>query len=446
MTAPAPEDATSSPDRPYWTPLRVALWGLAAALVGVWAGPRFVAAFRPPDAALLDFTQEWLSAKNYRAGTPVYADQAETYPRHTGRPPNPPEALLRWNAHPPASVVLALPFGGLSYADAHAAWNLATFPLFVLSVVLILRELRVPLRPASVFPLLALGLSCHPLVTQHLQGQLNAVLALLIVLAWVAERRGYAGWAGAAVGAAAAVKLFPAFLFLYFVAAGRWRALLPGAAAFLALNGVALALFGPEAFRTYARDVVPSVAADYQTNWRNVSLWGFWLRIFDPQEKGRLAALVHAPLAGRAVANVLRVVVTLLAARACWRARGGERTDRAFAVTLTAMLLVSPISWNHYYLLLALPVAVVWWRLPPGLARRAMWPVLAVLWLPDHLAPLLALGGARAIAMARDARWALTPAENLYTASVPHYALCALFVLALLLPARSPGPDEPGGG
>ena len=31
----------------------------------------------------------------------------------------------------------------------------------------------------------------------------------------------------------------------------------------------------------------------YQTNWRNVSLTGFWLRVFDPQERERIIPLVY---------------------------------------------------------------------------------------------------------------------------------------------------------
>ncbi len=102
------------PERSSWPPVRIALWVLAAIVVAVVLGPRFVQHFRPPEGRFMDFSQEWLSAKNYWAGTPVYADQTEALLRHTGRKPERAEDMLPWNAHPPVTTTLTLPFGKLS--------------------------------------------------------------------------------------------------------------------------------------------------------------------------------------------------------------------------------------------------------------------------------------------------------------------------------------------
>ena len=74
-------------------------------------------------------------------------------------------------------------------------------------------------------------------------GQFSAPLAFLVVAAWAADRTGRWHLAGVALGAAAAVKLFPAFLLLYFAAAGRWRTVAVAVATAAAVNAVALALF-----------------------------------------------------------------------------------------------------------------------------------------------------------------------------------------------------------
>jgi hypothetical protein len=208
---------------------RTVVWGSLAVLAVVWSGPHFLSALRPSDGGHGDFTQEWLSANNVRAGLPVYAPQAETYPLHMGREPEMPEHLLAWNAHPPVTVLLGLPSAWLGYADAHLVWNLLSLLMLGAAVVLVIRELCVPFRPLSVLPLVALTMLCHPLYNHLSHGQLNALLALLVVLAWAADRHGRTGWAGGLLGAAAAIKLFPAFLFLYFVCTRRWRAVLAGA-------------------------------------------------------------------------------------------------------------------------------------------------------------------------------------------------------------------------
>src|SRR5262245_5753772 len=271
----------ASPGQEGTSPVRVVVCALALVVLAA-VGPKFVAIFRPPDGWYLDSSQEWLSARNYWAGTPVYANQEEALFRHTGQKVGEDQVALPWNAHPPAAVVMTLPLGKLGYADAHFVWNLITFPLFLLSLGLILRELGVPLSLWTVIPILALLVLFNPLLIHVMQGQLNIPLLLLLTLAWVADRRDRPGWAGVAAGVAAGLKLYPAFVFAYFLFARRWRALLTGGIAFFAVNGIALAVLGPDEFRTYVREVIPSLF-NYQSSWRNVSLTGFWLRIFNPQ-------------------------------------------------------------------------------------------------------------------------------------------------------------------
>ena len=143
--------------------------------------------------------------------------------------------------------------------------------------------------------------------------------------------------------------------------------------------------------------------------------------------------------------NAFRLAVVVAVARACWRARMPTAQTCAFAV-LVGMLLVSPVSWTHYFLLLALPVALVWSRLPAGPARWAMWAAFAVMWLPDNLMPLVVMGPEQAVLLARDHNAPVPPWENLVAISAPHYALLALFVLTLLLPARADVPPKTSRG
>ena len=436
----------SSPDAPRWSPARIVLWAAAAVLASIWFGPRFVEAFRPPEGRFMDFVQEWLSAKNYWAGTPVYADQTAALFRHTGYVPNRAEDMLPWNAHPPASVVLTLPLGKLGYREAHLVWNLMTAPLFLAGLWVILRELNVRLAPWSVFPAVALLLVCNPLYIQFGQGQLNPPIFLLLALAWAADRRDRPGWAGAALGLAAGLKLYPAFLFAYFLFAGRWRAVLTGAIVFAAVNGCALAVLGANEFRTYAEKVVPSLF-DYQSSWRNVSLTGFWLRIFNPQSHEKIIPLVANPMAGAAFVFASRVLVTGAVAWAAWQSRSVAARDRAFAAAIVGMLLVSPVAWTHYFVLLPLPVGLLWARFPAGMLRVAMWLAVIPLWLPENFFARLAVGReqAQALINLRPASLnpmvnLMSPGTNLTALSAFNYVLMALFVLVLLVPA---GAEEP---
>jgi hypothetical protein len=415
--------------------LRITLWAIAAVVVTAWFGPVFVDNFRPPDDKFHDFCQEWLSARNYLTGAPVYADLTEALHRHLGATPERAGEMLPWNAHPPAAVALTIPFGKLDYQNAQLAWNLLTLPLFLVSVWLIIRELGFSLCVWSIFPAIVLLLLFNPVFIHIGQGQLNFPILFLITLAWIADRRGRPAWAGVALGVATGLKLYPGFLFVYFLLAQRWWALLTGALAFLAVNAVALALLGADEFRTYIEKVVPSLFS-HQSSWRNVSVTGYWLRIFDPQPHQKVLPLVVNPAAGRLLILASRLVIVGVVAWVAWHARTTAARDRALAAAIVGMLLVTPVAWTHYFVLLALPVGLVWMRLPDGPLRWVMCPILAILWIPENFFAMLAVGPEQATAMINIRHEPLSPGVNLLAVSVFTYNLVMLFVLTLLVPSE----------
>ncbi|MCI0703185.1 MAG: DUF2029 domain-containing protein [Planctomycetia bacterium] len=427
----------SKPEMPQEVQAKVSQWFLGALIVALaTAGFAAVAgsAFRPPPGFAGDFIQDWLSARDALDGRPVYSNLPDALRRHLGEPVNNP---LPWNAHPPGSILLALPLARLDHADAFFAWNLITFPLLVIAVWIVVAELGpwTGWRAAGVAGLVSvLGVTSFPLYQQVILGQFNALLAFLLAVAWVADRRGWQTLTGLSVGLAVAVKLFPAFLFLYLFAARRWRAAGVAALTALAINALAIALFGVDAYRTYVRDVVPAVSAKYATYWNNLSVSAFWLRLFDPTTESGVVAMSVAPLTGKLLAAASRFVVVVVVGLAAWRARTIEARDRALALATIGMVLASPIAWPHYLVLLVVPVGVL---IAATVRTPWRWPLLVcllIMWLPDTFVPALVLGREQAEAMSVHRHRPLTAAENLLVASVPHYALVGLFLLVFRLP------------
>jgi hypothetical protein len=426
-----------------WDPLnawprgRRWLWASLAVLVCLLQGPGFVESLRPSLDDGVDFFQEWASGRNYLSGVPIYTNQEVAVQRYLGFQVGPASrqspsqgetrvgVAIPVNAHPPSSVLLTLPLALLSYPDAVLVWNLISLTALLASLWLVVWQLRIPLSRWSIFPLIALLLLCSPLRQQVSQGQLNLVLLLLLTGAWAAQRSLKWGWAGTLVGTAAAIKLFPGFLFLYFALRRQWKAVAAGVLSLLVLSGVTAAVLGADAYESYGREVLTSVAS-YQSGWINASLPGLWTKLFDPAtEQEHVSPLWRSPALARAGAWLSRGLVVLLLAPAVWRARTQAKTDRAFAVTTIAMLLVSPITWDHYFLLLLVPLAVLWTQLPPGnLARVSFLTIVAMLWIEpvrlyDHLIP-----GGHQHGMA-------SPAATLSVLSLHCYALLGLFVLTL---------------
>src|SRR5262249_51177427 len=179
--------------------------------------------------------------------------------------------VLEVNAHPPTSVLLALPLADLDYPDAVLAWNLFSLALLVPALWLVIRQLDLRVAPWMLLPLAAVLLICSPFRQQVVQGQLNLVLLAILTGAWAADRSGRPWWAGTLVGLATALKLFPGFLFLYFVLRRRWHALGAGIVSLSVCTGLTATVLGVEAFESYARDVLPQIGR-FRSDWVNASL------------------------------------------------------------------------------------------------------------------------------------------------------------------------------
>ncbi len=320
----------------------------AAAIAGV-----IVSAARA--GRVFDFAQEWTSARNFLVGLPVYLDFGKSLAIHLGGSASP---TFAFNAHPPGAVLLAVPFGLLEYPAAYLLWSVLSLTGFAFSLWLLTRARPLQQSGLAELCLLALVVSGSSLTHQMIQGQLNLVLLALITGAWSADRRNCATAGGALIGMAAAIKIFPAFLILYFLAQKKWRAVGAGAAAFLAVNGVGCLLFGVQAYRDYFLRVAPDVAK-FRDTWPNASLLGYWSKLFDGAH-GHVIPLWHFPLLAKtmtAISCLVLVATTVWAVAKIRHSAGktpavGPDRDMAFGLCCAGMLLASPITWDHAFLLL----------------------------------------------------------------------------------------------
>jgi hypothetical protein len=401
--------------------------GMIAALLVIGVlGPGLLRLMSPQPQGVADFYQEWSSARSYWLGEPLYQETRNLVARDFGPHRKVRNWLLGRNVHPPTAVLLGVPFGRISYRSAFFWWNVFGLGCLIAAIVLIVGGQR-PVAWTRLIALSALLLLSPHLASQFVYGQLSLILLLLLSgagLAWAADRRGLAG---TLVGLAAAVKVFPAVLGWLFLVRRDARGLIGVVAGFGVASALTWSLLGTNAYVDYFRDVVPE-AWEWRGAATNSSMAGVWSKLFDPGPRGgHVVPLRPDPLLARGLTALSAVAI--LTAWGCIIARSRDQWDRqmAFAVGCVAMLLLSPIAWEHYVILL-LPAIVVFWDATRGdLGRRlAVLTAIVLLNVPLHrwvsraLPELQTEQGADAIRM-------------LGVPSLTLYGLLALFSLGVWL-------------
>jgi hypothetical protein len=324
-------------------------------------------AFRDGRSIYVEFTQADLSAEKLRIAEPLYRAESFT------------------NIHPPFDALLFAPLTLLPYDMAVLAWSVLSGLLFIGIGLIVLRVLQISLAPHWRLLLLGLGLCWYPFQAHIALGQLSLLVIACLIGCWVFLRRGYDGVAGVLLGLACLIKIYPGVLLFFLLCRRRWRAVGSVVATGLAGMLLTLLLVGKDDVLRYFTQVTSEAAGYTAFALINISLNGVFGRLFT--DGPWISPLVTAPI----LASILTLLSTfgllaLLAFR-LWRAPATRaEDDRGFALACLAMLLISPITWQHVFPILIMPFGLLLqelWHRPNrrriGLALLA----LALVSLPD---------------------------------------------------------------
>src|SRR5205823_12293401 len=172
-----------------------------------------------------DLFQDYVSARQLLAGQPLYPDLAPFYNEYLARVDGSPATwVISVNAHPPASILLALPVAGLPYPEASWIWEISGVVAYVTMWWLILDG--VGLRPTSgrAWCIVAVGALGYPaLLTSLSSVSMSPYLSLLLVAVWYLYRRGRRGFAATLLAVAVSLKLYPALLLGVLLLRRDWR-------------------------------------------------------------------------------------------------------------------------------------------------------------------------------------------------------------------------------
>lgn len=405
------------------------VWIILGPILCAVMGLVMVMRLRPNENKLHDFVQEWTSARNWLQGQPIYEDLH----RAVADDINPDLVAtlpIQYNGHPPVSALVTLPFGVLPYHQAVLAWNVLSLIALVISLALILGPGGLGYPRWVWWPVISLLLLSSPLAHQIYLGQLNLLLLLLFTLAWRLDRAGYDVASAACVAVAASIKIFPGFLLLYFLAQRRYRAVFAGVATLLLVNALSWIVFGTHAWQTYVTVVLPAVAG-FRGAWANASIAGFWAKLFDSSNPA-VAPLWAAPALAKALTALCDLTLMGVMSWSMFRASRRSARDCAFAAGVLATVLLSPIVWHHYFVILALPLLILWRQLPATwLVRSVLCAAVLLLavnpiWITGVDVPILGPDGVvipPSVAL---------PFKTLTSLSFQFYAIVALWALGCL--------------
>jgi alpha-1,2-mannosyltransferase len=416
--AAGPHTAEGRPGRatlPARVAARVAeLPGWATVLIGVLAWAAALAAIAPivhgyltspPDQRLVDLNVYRTGGLSVLQGQPLYSALTQ------------PPQLLPFT-YPPVAAVFAVPLALMPWPAAQLVW--VAFVYVPLAVIIwyafrpLLRRAG-RLRPALFAAVFCLAAYLFPMQDEIRFGQVDAVLVAMCVADCAAVRPRWPR--GALIGLATAIKLVPGVFIIFLWVSGRRRAAVTAALAAVAWTVGTCLLLPRDSVTYWTSAIFDSGRLGNNAGTENQSIRGLLLRFFLPG---------HVP----GVLWVLIAVTVAVAGFAVARRLARDRFEMAgIAVTALLLLLVSPVAWIHYFLMIIIAIGAI--AGDGRLARRAltaagaaMFFLLKVPWwghslLSDAVVPRplsrLAEGGfgiAAAVLLVVIARMRLTGADR----------------------------------
>jgi hypothetical protein len=253
--------------------------------------------------------------------------------------------------YPPPFALAFVPFTLLPGSLGTWAW------LGVLVVAFLVGTAILPVRPGVRLAIVLLAAVSFPFLYSVKLGQVGPLLYLCFAIGWRALDRPVG--LGLAVAAGALTKVQPGLLFGWILLTRRWRALVVGLVACAGAAAIATLITGVATWTDYAA-LLGRVSQPVTTP-KNMT-------------PGAVAWRVGASLDAATAIQWAAVVATLAITLFAWLRRDAAT---GFVVGVVASQLVSPLLWDHYAMLLLLPVAML-------LERRHWWAVAIPLatWLP----------------------------------------------------------------
>jgi hypothetical protein len=312
---------------------------VAAMLVAILLVFRFMQVLTTPGGLpwAYDFSAYWLAGRRLLEGAPIFsaAQLTASYA---------PQAKYLY-LYPPPLAAFVTPLSAVFSTEVYPAFIVwvaagAAFATLALLAVARVEGLagRYPLvAHRGAWFLIGAALALPPVIGEITNGNVHFLLLGLFAIGWLGVRRGDRlgdAIAGSAIGVAALIKIFPAFVILWFVLTRRYRAAAWSVVAAAAVALVTLPLTGLQPWLDYPH-VLANMGGPIDPTFSIAPTT--WL----------------TPLLGfngaRATVAAIGLALVIASSRAADPRIG-------YAVSVLVALLVTPILWSHYLTIALLPL------------------------------------------------------------------------------------------
>jgi glycosyl transferase family 87 len=254
------------------------------------------------------------------------------------------------------------PFTRMSPAVAHSVWLAINTLALVCTMLLVIREVA-PVKRSLLFSLLLLTAWFPPLMDLYIFSQAQLLILLLLIVMMYALRRNHERVAGLMLALAGMLRLFPFAMAGYLIVQRRWRALtwtIGGAIACTVLTIICLGVSRATGFMSEIGFVLSErrLVTRFVIGPANLSMNAlvsspFWY-VYGMQMRPAVKLIRYVLIA---IADTVVLMTTVKISRQF--PSHDDHEWKVFSLWLSTTLMLSPIVWSHYLVLLIVPFFLI---------------------------------------------------------------------------------------
>jgi hypothetical protein len=258
--------------------------------------------------------------------------------------------------YPPIYVLPFLPLTVYSFQTARKIWIAVCAFFMLLSLPLLYPMVRFPEKPGlKLSIILSVTFFSYPLLYSFDLGQTTPVIFFFLCLIYYLSDHNYDKSAGIFLGLISLMKISPSLLILYFFLKKREKIVLTSLTTIFFLGLVSVLVFGVPVHLSYL-SILRKLSGFDLVAWNNQSISAFLLRMGTHGD-----ILKWQPIILKFPFNLFKLTILcgiLGYSIKLWR-NNSPSFPMEFSLIIFLILLLPPISWDHYFCFLVIPFLII---------------------------------------------------------------------------------------